>query len=118
MATYRGAVATITHDRYLIDRIANEIFELEDGKIEVYPGNYTAYVETKIQRRERALQLRELQEREYKKLKASAEQPHAMGAAEPQVRVAGREPAAKDGRGEGATRANGGAIAHPAQDRG
>ena len=74
LASYRGAVATITHDRYLIDRIANEIFELEDGQIEVYPGNYTQYVIEKQQRRERALQLRDLQEREYKKLKASAEQ--------------------------------------------
>jgi ATP-binding cassette subfamily F protein 3 len=74
LAAYPGAVATITHDRFLIDRIANEIFELEDGRIEVYPGNYTAYVESKFQRRERALQLRDLQEREFKKLKASAEQ--------------------------------------------
>ncbi len=74
LAAYTGAVATITHDRYLIDRIANEIFELEDGKIEVYPGNYTAFVEEKRQRRERAMQLRDLQEREFKKLKASAEQ--------------------------------------------
>jgi ATP-binding cassette subfamily F protein 3 len=74
LAGYPGAVATITHDRYLIDRIANEIFELEDGRIEVYPGNYTAYVDEKIRRRERALQLRDLQEREFKKLKASAEQ--------------------------------------------
>ncbi len=74
LASYRGAVATITHDRYLIDRIANEIFELEDGLIEVYPGNYTQYVIEKQHRRERALQLRDLQEREYKKLKASAEQ--------------------------------------------
>src|SRR5829696_1398975 len=74
LAGYRGAVATITHDRYLIDRIANEIFELEDGKIEVYPGNYTAFVTEKRRRRERALELRELQEREFKKLKASAEQ--------------------------------------------
>jgi ATP-binding cassette subfamily F protein 3 len=74
LASYPGAVATITHDRFLIDRIANEIFELEDGAIEVYPGNYTAFVEEKRTRRERALQLRELQEREFKKLKASAEQ--------------------------------------------
>ncbi|MGI8475681.1 MAG: ribosomal protection-like ABC-F family protein [Thermomicrobiales bacterium] len=74
LATQAGAVAVITHDRYFIDRMANKIFELEDGKIEVYPGNYSAYVDEKRRRRERALQLRELQEREFKKLKASAEQ--------------------------------------------
>ncbi len=69
-----GAVAVISHDRYFIDRVANRIFELEDGRIEVYPGNYTAFVEERRRRRERAQQLRDLDEREYKKLKASAEQ--------------------------------------------
>jgi ATP-binding cassette subfamily F protein 3 len=71
---HQGSVAVITHDRFLIDKIANEIFELEDGKVETYPGNYSAFVEEKQRRRERQAQLRELQEREFKKLKASAEQ--------------------------------------------
>jgi ATP-binding cassette, subfamily F, member 3 len=69
-----GAVAIITHDRYFIDRAVNEIFELEDGHVTAYPGNYTAYLQLKRERLERQAQLRELQEREYKKLKASAEQ--------------------------------------------
>ena len=64
----------ISHDRYMIDRVANEIFELEDGKIQVYPGNYSQYRELKRDRLERALELRELAEREFKKLKASAEE--------------------------------------------
>jgi ATP-binding cassette subfamily F protein 3 len=71
---HKGAVAVITHDRYFIDRAVNRIFELEDGCIESYPANYTAFVELKRQRLERVAQLRELQEREFKKLKASAEQ--------------------------------------------
>jgi len=71
---HRGAVAIISHDRYFIDRIANRIFELEHGRIEGYPGNYAAYVQDKRARLERGAQLRELQEREFRKLKASAEQ--------------------------------------------
>ena len=71
---HKGAVAVISHDRYFIDRVANEIFELEDGRIEVYPGNYSAFVEERQKRRERAAQLRALEEREFKKLKESAEQ--------------------------------------------
>ncbi|MEA2586351.1 MAG: ATP-binding cassette, subfamily er 3 [Thermomicrobiales bacterium] len=71
---HKGAVAVITHDRYFIDRAVNRIFELEDGRIEAYPANYTAFVELKRERLERAAQLRDLQEREFKKLKASAEQ--------------------------------------------
>jgi ATP-binding cassette subfamily F protein 3 len=71
---HSGAVAIITHDRYFIDRAMNEILELEGGKVTAYPGNYTAYLQVKRDKQERQAQLRELQEREYKKLKASAEQ--------------------------------------------
>lgn len=71
---HKGAGAVISHDRYFIDRVANEIFELEDGRIEVYPGNYSAFVAERQRRRERAAQLRALEERELKKLKESAEQ--------------------------------------------
>ncbi len=71
---YAGAVCLISHDRYLIDRVANVIFELEDGSIRPYPGNYSAHLALKRARLEREADLRELQEREFKKLKASAEQ--------------------------------------------
>jgi ATP-binding cassette subfamily F protein 3 len=71
---HQGAVALITHDRYLIDRVANEIFELVDGQIETYPGNYSQFVDERQRRLERQAQLRELQLREFKKLKLSAEQ--------------------------------------------
>ncbi|MBA2776712.1 MAG: ABC-F family ATP-binding cassette domain-containing protein, partial [Chloroflexia bacterium] len=74
LATYRGVVGLITHDRYLIDRVANEIVELEDGAVQTYPGNYSAFRRLKQERLERQLQLRELEEREYRKLKYSAEQ--------------------------------------------
>lgn len=71
---YDGAVATITHDRYFIDRVANRIFELADGRLATYPGNYTTFQEEKRRHLERAAELRALDEREFKKLKASAEQ--------------------------------------------
>jgi ATPase subunit of ABC transporter with duplicated ATPase domains len=71
---HRGTVAIISHDRYFIDRAANRIFELEKGRVEGYSGNYAAYVAQKRARLERGAQLRELQEREFRKLKASAEQ--------------------------------------------
>jgi ATP-binding cassette subfamily F protein 3 len=71
---HRGAVAVISHDRYFIDRAANRIFELENGSVETYPGNYAAFAAEKRARLERGAQLRDLQEREFRKLKASAEQ--------------------------------------------
>ncbi|MFL5759432.1 MAG: ribosomal protection-like ABC-F family protein [Thermomicrobiales bacterium] len=74
IVSHSAAVAIITHDRYFIDRVANEILELEDGQVVEYPGNYTTYLLLKRNRLERQAQLRDLQEREFKKLKASAEQ--------------------------------------------
>jgi ATP-binding cassette subfamily F protein 3 len=74
IVAHPAAVAIITHDRYFIDRAANEILELEDGQVTIYPGNYSAYLQLKRERLERQAQLRELQEREFKKLKASSEQ--------------------------------------------
>jgi ATP-binding cassette, subfamily F, member 3 len=71
---HRGAVAVISHDRYFIDRAVNRIFELEGGKVTGYPGNYAAYLAAKRGKLERDAQLRDLQEREFRKLKASAEQ--------------------------------------------
>jgi ATP-binding cassette subfamily F protein 3 len=70
---YPGAVAVISHDRWFIDAIANRIFELEDGRIESWPGNYADFQRQKRERLERAAQLRDLEEREFRKLNASAE---------------------------------------------
>ncbi len=74
LAAYPGVVGLITHDRYMIDQVANEIVELEDGKVQTYPGNYSAYRTLKRERLERQAHLRELEEREFKKLKYSSEQ--------------------------------------------
>ncbi len=39
-----AAVLIISHDRYMLDRVASKVLELRDGKIETYAGNYTNYV--------------------------------------------------------------------------
>ena len=47
LANYRGTVLVISHDRYFLDRITNRIFEVENGKLTAYKGNYSAYVRQK-----------------------------------------------------------------------
>ena len=42
----------VSHDRYFIDRVCNEIFELEDGRLYRYKGNYSYYLEKKAEREE------------------------------------------------------------------
>jgi len=40
---FEGTVLVITHDRYLLDRVADRIAELEQGAVTEYAGNYTEY---------------------------------------------------------------------------
>ncbi len=42
----------VSHDRYFIDRVCNEVFELENGKLYRYKGNYSYYLEKKAEREE------------------------------------------------------------------
>src|SRR5881394_154211 len=43
LSKYTGTVVFVSHDRYFIDKLATRIFEVGDGKVEVYPGNYEDY---------------------------------------------------------------------------
>jgi ATP-binding cassette subfamily F protein 3 len=41
---YNGTVVFVSHDRYFIDKLATRIFEVGDGRVEVFPGNYEDYL--------------------------------------------------------------------------
>jgi len=41
---YTGTVVFVSHDRYFIDKLATRVFEIGDGKVESYPGNYEDYL--------------------------------------------------------------------------
>jgi ATP-binding cassette, subfamily F, member 3 len=41
---YSGTVLFVSHDRYFIDKLATRVFEVGDGRVEVFPGNYEDYV--------------------------------------------------------------------------
>lgn len=45
LRAYDGTVITASHDRYLLDAIANEIVEIKDGMFTTYLGNYSSYHE-------------------------------------------------------------------------
>lgn len=46
----KGSLLMITHDRYFLDRVSNKIIELDRGNLYSYDGNYTKYLEKKIER--------------------------------------------------------------------
>jgi ATP-binding cassette subfamily F protein 3 len=43
LETFTGTLVFVSHDRYFIDKLATRIFEVEDGHVTVYPGNYEDY---------------------------------------------------------------------------
>jgi ATPase subunit of ABC transporter with duplicated ATPase domains len=68
MADYRGTIIFTSHDRYFIDRAANRVAELENKKLILYNGNFTAYKKEKQHREERNLKLYEKQQKELDRL--------------------------------------------------
>jgi|CZKN01.1.fsa_nt_gi ATP-binding cassette subfamily F protein 3 len=41
---FSGTLVFVSHDRYFIDKLATRIFEVEDGRVTVFPGNYEDYL--------------------------------------------------------------------------
>jgi ATP-binding cassette subfamily F protein 3 len=64
LAKYPGAVVMISHDRYLLDETVTHIAELENGKIEMYKGNYTEYAAEREHRRLKQMQAFAAQQKE------------------------------------------------------
>ena len=48
----KGALLMITHDRYFLDRVTNRILELDQGRLFSYDGNYSVFLEKKMERME------------------------------------------------------------------
>ncbi|MBN2410131.1 ABC-F family ATP-binding cassette domain-containing protein [candidate division KSB1 bacterium] len=49
---FPGSIVIVSHDRYFIDRLAEEIFELDRGRLEHYPGKYSFYEQKKQEKLE------------------------------------------------------------------
>lgn len=47
---FNGALIMVTHDRYFLERVCKRIIELERAQLYSYPGNYSVYLERKLER--------------------------------------------------------------------
>ena len=47
-----GAMIIVAHDRYLLDKVVNKIWELDRGRLQVFRGNYSAYLQQRAEQRE------------------------------------------------------------------
>jgi len=50
---YPGSIVAVAHDRYFLDTVVNSVWDLNQGRIEEYPGNYSKYLALREERRER-----------------------------------------------------------------
>jgi len=54
---FPGTFLLVSHDRYLLDKVADRVLELADGKLQEYLGNYSYYHQKKIQAAKKAPQV-------------------------------------------------------------
>lgn len=66
-----ATVVVISHDRYFLDKVVQEIIELEDGEATAYPMNYSAYREEKQRRLINQYENYQDQQKEIKRIKES-----------------------------------------------
>jgi ATP-binding cassette subfamily F protein 3 len=52
LKAFEGAIVIVSHDRWFLDKVINRTVESRKGKLNVYAGNYTFYLEEKAQREE------------------------------------------------------------------
>ena len=52
LTTYPGAVVLVSHDRYFLDRMTTRTSEVVRGQIDDYAGNYSFYLEARVERRQ------------------------------------------------------------------
>ena len=67
LADYPGTIIMISHDRYFLDQITNRIFEIENGSLFEYNGNYTQFIIQKKANYEAELKKFEMQQKEVQK---------------------------------------------------
>jgi ATP-binding cassette subfamily F protein 3 len=68
---YPGTVVLISHDRHMLDQTVKKIYQLEDGAIDIYFGNYSAYVKERQMRLQQRYEHYLTQQDEIKRLEVS-----------------------------------------------
>ncbi|MBY0124426.1 ABC-F family ATP-binding cassette domain-containing protein [Bacillus sp. S/N-304-OC-R1] len=68
LQTYDGAILIVSHDRYFLDKVVSQVYELSRNQIKKYIGNYSSYLDQKAANYERELKQYEKQQEEVAKL--------------------------------------------------
>jgi len=70
--SFPGSVVIVSHDRYFLDMVVDEILEVEFGKVTQFKGNYSEYMFEKRLRLERQAVLFQVQQKEITRLEQAA----------------------------------------------
>jgi len=65
---YDGAILIVSHDRYFLDKVVNQVYEISRHQLAKFPGNYSSYLNQKAENYERDMKLFEKQQDEISKL--------------------------------------------------
>ncbi|QQZ09145.1 ABC-F family ATP-binding cassette domain-containing protein [Heyndrickxia vini] len=68
LQSYNGAILIVSHDRYFLDKVVNQVYELSRHAIQKYYGNYSQYLTQKAEQYERDFKQYEKQQEEVAKL--------------------------------------------------
>ncbi len=68
LKNYEGSLLIVSHDRYFLDKVVNEVLELSRGELTRFSGNYSRYVEQREQKLLTELKNFEKQQKEIAKL--------------------------------------------------
>ena len=71
---FKGTVLAISHDRWFLDKVVRRVAEIQEGRAELYAGNYSFYVEEKERRYQERLKQYEKEQAKIAQLEAAAEQ--------------------------------------------
>ena len=74
LGRFKGTVLAISHDRWFLDRVVRRVAEVQDGKAELYSGNYSFYVTEKELRYQERMRQYEKEQAKIAQLEKSAEQ--------------------------------------------
>jgi ATP-binding cassette subfamily F protein 3 len=61
---YDGAILIVSHDRYFLDKVVSQVYEVSRHQIRKYTGNYSSYLDQKAANYEREMKLYEKQQQE------------------------------------------------------
>ncbi|HHW95059.1 MAG TPA: ABC-F family ATP-binding cassette domain-containing protein [Mogibacterium sp.] len=64
LKAYQGTILAVSHDRYFLDKIVNKVFDMNDGSLEIYSGNYSESLVRKNERLEARRKEYEKQQKE------------------------------------------------------